>query len=200
MSSKSPILFLLRTGSRRHHSLTLFSSLHTNSSYYLTQFLPLPNRTTNFNPLTFITPRERRIITLGLTTIIKNHQSFVLKAFSLRFCPYFLVKIMKLLNTPDADFAFFKLAFSNYESDEILRSCCISAHVLSAQSRQLLAQDMISWVFGRIDAGRSKELVEFMWRNHTQYESDFSVLNTLMRAFLNVGLVIMLLCGACLKI
>ncbi|XP_050911200.1 uncharacterized protein LOC127126332 isoform X2 [Lathyrus oleraceus] len=190
MSSKSPLLFLLRMRRHHHrpHTLTLFSStssFHTDSSYYLTQFLPLFNRTTNFNPLTFITPRERRIIALGLSTIIKNRQGFVLKAFSIRFCSYFLVKIMKLLHTREASFAFFKLAFGNSDSDEILHSCCISAHVLSAQSRSLLAQDMVSWVFGRIEAERSKELVGFMWKNHAQYESDFSVLNTLMRGFLN---------------
>ncbi|KAJ1385202.1 Tetratricopeptide-like helical domain superfamily [Sesbania bispinosa] len=197
------------TEQQEHHSfnsLTLISLSHsfslrfTHSLYstpsspsdpdccdYLRQFLPFG--TSNFKPLSIINPRERRILVLGLSNIIKNEQGFVLKGFSLRFCPFFLVKIMKLLETRDAAFAFFKLAFgNNHDTEEIARLCCIAAHVLAAQNLQLLAQDVVSWVFARIGASRSKELVEFMWRNHPEYESDFSVLNTLMRGFLNVGM------------
>ncbi|KAF2312650.1 hypothetical protein GH714_039379 [Hevea brasiliensis] len=71
----------------------------------------------------------------------------------------------------------------------LVKSCCIAAHVLAAENLQLLAQDVISWVIVRIGASRSTELVEFMWANHYEYESDFSVLNTLMRGFLNVQMV-----------
>ncbi|XP_060960323.1 pentatricopeptide repeat-containing protein At1g64583, mitochondrial isoform X3 [Cannabis sativa] len=44
---------------------------------------------------------------------------------------------------------------------------------------------MVSHVIKRIGAVRSRYLVEFMWENHYRYESHFSVLNTLMRGFLN---------------
>ncbi|XP_019424577.1 PREDICTED: pentatricopeptide repeat-containing protein At1g62914, mitochondrial-like isoform X2 [Lupinus angustifolius] len=197
-----PLSFLLRNHSfnslsfitlshslhlRFTHSHTSSSSSPSSGSYYLSQFLPFGY--SNFKPFSIINPRERRIVVVGLSNIIKNEQNFVLKGFSLRFCPFFLVKIMKLLETREAAFAFFKLALGeNYDSGEIVHLCCTAAHVLAAQKLQLYAQDMVSWVIGRVGASRSKELVELMWKNHSEYESDFSVLNTLMRGFLNVGM------------
>ena len=96
---------------------------------------------------------------------------------------------MKLFKTRDAAFAFFKLAFGDCsDSEEILRLSCVAAHVLAAQKLQLLAQDVVSWLIARVGTGRTNKIVDFMWRNHAMYESDFSVLNTLLRGFLNVGM------------
>ncbi|KAF5732840.1 putative pentatricopeptide repeat-containing protein [Tripterygium wilfordii] len=72
------------------------------------------------------------------------------------------------------------------DSEATLRSCCVAAHILAAEDLRLWAQDVVSRVFGRIGAVRSRGLVKFMWGNHHEYESDFSVLDTLMRVFLNV--------------
>ncbi|MED6165212.1 hypothetical protein PIB30_097444 [Stylosanthes scabra] len=96
---------------------------------------------------------------------------------------------MNLMHTRDAAFAFFKLSLGdNHDLDEVLRFSCVAAHALAEQRLQLLAQDVVSWVITRVGASRSKELVKSIWRNHSWYESDFSVLNTLMRGFLNVGM------------
>ncbi|CAJ1939579.1 unnamed protein product [Sphenostylis stenocarpa] len=162
-----------------------YSTSNSHTSHYLSQFLPLAHST--FQPLNTITARERRLLVLGLSTAIKTDQVFALKVFSLRFCPFFLVKIMKMFDTRHAAFAFFKLAFGD-NSEETVRLSCVAAHVLSAQGLQLLAQDMVSWLIARVGAGRTNEIVEFMWRNHAMYESDFSVLNTLLRGFLNLGM------------
>uniref|UniRef100_A0A2N9GS64 non-specific serine/threonine protein kinase n=1 Tax=Fagus sylvatica TaxID=28930 RepID=A0A2N9GS64_FAGSY len=117
--------------------------------------------------------------------MIKARQGFVLKAFSRDFCPIFLVKILKLFRTRETAFAFFKFAFRD-GSDATVRSCCIAAHILAAEDLRFLAQDVVSCVITRIGSGRSEGLVELMWREHHKYESDFSVLDTLMRGFLNV--------------
>ena len=55
------------------------------------------------------------------------------------------------------------------------------------RSFSYLAQDVVSWLIARVGAGRTNKIVDFMWRNHAMYESDFSVLNTLLRGFMNVG-------------
>ncbi|RZB41962.1 hypothetical protein D0Y65_052807 [Glycine soja] len=62
---------------------------------------------------------------------------------------------MKLFQTRDAAFAFFKLAFGDCsDSEEILRLSCVSAHVLAAQKLQLLAQDVVSWLIARVRAAK----------------------------------------------
>nr|XP_027108923.1 putative pentatricopeptide repeat-containing protein At2g02150 [Coffea arabica] len=100
-------------------------------------------------------------------------------------CPYLLVEILKLFENREVSFAFFKFCDA---SEFIVQSCCIVAHVLAAEGLRLMAQDVLSSVISRIGECRSNELVEFMWREHSKYESDFSVLDSLMRAFVNTDM------------
>nr|XP_027124300.1 pentatricopeptide repeat-containing protein At1g09900-like [Coffea arabica] len=102
-------------------------------------------------------------------------------------CPYLLVEILKLFENREVSFAFFKLVFCD-ASEFIVQSCCIVAHVLAAEGLRLMAQDVLSCVSSRIGECRSNELVEFMWREHSKYESDFSILDSLMRAFVNADM------------
>ncbi|PPS02311.1 hypothetical protein GOBAR_AA18359 [Gossypium barbadense] len=72
------------------------------------------------------------------------------------------------------------------KSVHLVRGSLESANV--EKNLRYLAQDVVSWVIRRIGETRSEDLVEFMWEGHYDYESDFSVLDTLMRAFLNAGM------------
>ncbi|RZC86617.1 hypothetical protein C5167_029964 [Papaver somniferum] len=65
------------------------------------------------------------------------------------------------------------------------------AHVLASQDMRYLSQDVICVVVKRIGVDRSRELIDLMWkrREHYLYESDFSVLDSLMRGFMKAGLV-----------
>uniref|UniRef100_A0A6N2N3R7 Pentacotripeptide-repeat region of PRORP domain-containing protein n=1 Tax=Salix viminalis TaxID=40686 RepID=A0A6N2N3R7_SALVM len=72
---------------------------------------------------------------------------------------------MKSFEYRETAFGFFKFAFQD-DSDEIVKSSCVAAHE--------------SWV------DRRREVVEFMWKRHAEFESDFSVLDTLMRGFLKM--------------
>ncbi|KAL3571783.1 hypothetical protein D5086_025687 [Populus alba] len=92
---------------------------------------------------------------------------------------------MKSLESRETAFGFFKFAFQD-DSDEIVKSSCVAAHVLGAQNLKFLAQDVVSWVIRRVGVDRSRDVVEFMWKRHAEFESDFSVLDTLMRGFLKV--------------
>ncbi|GMY22963.1 pentatricopeptide repeat-containing protein At1g12620-like isoform X2 [Fagus crenata] len=169
------------------HSASFTSSSPSNSHNFdfLEQFLP-SSSTSNYSCSSIvINSNERRRIAVGLSKMIKARQGFVLKAFSRDFCPVFLVKILKLFRTRETAFAFFKFAFRD-GSDATVRSCCIAAHILAAEDLRFLAQDVVSCVIARIGSGRSEGLVEIMWREHHKFESDFSVLDTLMRGFLNV--------------
>ncbi|PRQ37837.1 putative pentatricopeptide [Rosa chinensis] len=91
---------------------------------------------------------------------------------------------MKLFCCRETAFGFFKLAFRD-DNQQTVESCCVAAHVLTAENLRFLAQDVVSCVIGRIGPSRSRDLVGFMWGGHCEYESDFSVLDTLMRGFLN---------------
>ncbi|KAF7138957.1 hypothetical protein RHSIM_Rhsim07G0038800 [Rhododendron simsii] len=65
----------------------------------------------------------------------------------------------------------------------------MAAHLLAAEGLRPSAQDLLSWVVARIGLGRSWEVVEYMCSEHYKYETDFSVLDSLMRAFLNADMV-----------
>ncbi|KAF3956501.1 hypothetical protein CMV_018373 [Castanea mollissima] len=169
------------------------SSSNSQNFDFLEQFLPHSNASSHscsssssfsFSPIV-VNSNERRRIAVGLSKAIKSQMGFVLKAFSKRFCPVSLVKVMKLFGTRETGFAFFKLAFRD-GSDEAVRKCCVAAHILAAENLRFLAQDVVSCVIAKIGSGRSEGVVEFMWRNHREYESGFSVLDTLMRGFVNV--------------
>ncbi|KAH7843527.1 hypothetical protein Vadar_017714 [Vaccinium darrowii] len=83
-------------------------------------------------------------------------------------------------------FAFFKFySFGDGYSEETVQVCCVAAHLLAAERLRCSAQDLLSWVVGRIGFDRSWEVVEYMCSEHYKYETDFSVLDSLMRAFLN---------------
>ncbi|KAL7258510.1 hypothetical protein ACSBR1_004609 [Camellia fascicularis] len=151
---------------------------------FLQQFSPFPLRNSSNSSITVINSNERRRIVVGLATMIKQQQGYLLKGFSRNFCPYFLVQIMKLFENRQIAFAFFKFSFGD-DSKETLRSCCLAAHLLAAGGLRFFAQDLLSWVIARIGFCRSWEVVGFMWGEHHKYESDFSVLDSLMRAFLN---------------
>ncbi|KAK7843519.1 pentatricopeptide repeat-containing protein [Quercus suber] len=176
------------------------SSSSSSSSYnsqnfdFLEQFLPHSNASNHSfsssssfssSPIV-VNSNERRRIAVGLSKAIKSQMGFLLKAFSKRFCPVSLVKAMKLFGTRETGFAFFKLAFRDGSDEEAVRKCCVAAHILAAENLRFLAQDVVSCVVARIGSGRSEGVVEFMWRNHREYESGFSVLDTLMRGFVNV--------------
>ncbi|GMN48268.1 hypothetical protein TIFTF001_017445 [Ficus carica] len=165
-----------------YHRLKSSQGLTSHTFDFLNQFLPFagPNSVSSDS----VNSNERRQIAVGLTKIVKSEKNYVLKGFSREFRPCFLVNIMKLLGTRETAFAFFKVAFRD-DSDRIVESCCVAAQILAAEDLQFLAQDMVSFVIGIIGASRSRNLVEFMWKYHSFYESDFSVLNTLMRSFLN---------------
>ncbi|KAL5560623.1 hypothetical protein UlMin_036834 [Ulmus minor] len=164
-----------------YHTLNSSRVLNTQSFDYLNQFLPRACQ--NSNSLSSINAHERRKLTVGLSNVIKHDRVYILKGFSREFYSVFLVKIMKLLQNREAAFAFFKLAFR--DDSEILRSSCVAAHLLAANNLQFLAQDMVSYVIETIGSRRSRQLMELMWEDHCRYESHFSVLNTLMRGFLN---------------
>ncbi|KAI8022417.1 Pentatricopeptide repeat-containing protein [Camellia lanceoleosa] len=151
---------------------------------FLQQFSPFPLSNSSNSSITVINSNERRRIVVGLAKLIKKQQGYLLKGFSRNFCPYFLVNIMKLFENRQIAFAFFKFSFGD-DSEETLRSSCLVAHLLAAGGLRFLAQDLLSWVVARIGFYRSCEVVEFMCREHHKYESDFSVLDSLMRAFLN---------------
>ncbi|MCD7460062.1 hypothetical protein HAX54_042762 [Datura stramonium] len=95
---------------------------------------------------------------------------------------------MKLFDDREVAFAFFKYVLQDY-SESTMKSCCISAHLLAAGELRLLAQDILSWIIRRVGKCRSDEVVELMWREHYKYESDFSVLDSLMRAFLTAEMI-----------
>lgn len=192
----------LRSTLKVHHSYSLLSLLklhtlscpqtqnlttppHFSSSNcdYLNQFVPfsIPNS----NSLTHINSYERRKIVVGLSKMVKNEKGYILKAFSQKFCPYFLVKVMKLLETRETAFAFFKLVVCD-DSESTIRSCCIAAHIFAAEDLRLLAQDVVTWVISRIGAGRSKHMVEFMCDDFHLFGSDFRVLDALLHGYLRV--------------
>ncbi|XP_050237073.1 pentatricopeptide repeat-containing protein At1g63400-like isoform X1 [Mercurialis annua] len=169
----------------QHHSHS--SNSHTTFDYFY-QFSPFYPSTPNPNHhLSSLNSNERRLLVVGLGTLIKLGQTYLLKGFSHNFCPSFLVNIMRLLDNRQTAFAFFKFVF-HIHSDASVHSYCSAAHLLAAEDLQLLAQDVISWVIQRLGASWSTQLVEIMWANHHRYESDFSVLNTLMRGFMNAGM------------
>ncbi|THG15333.1 hypothetical protein TEA_005310 [Camellia sinensis var. sinensis] len=155
---------------------------------FLQQFSPFPLRNSSNSSIIVINSNERRRIVVGLATMIKQQQGYLLKGFSRNFCPYFLVQIMKLFENRQIAFAFFKFSFGD-DSKETLRSCCLAAHLLAAGGLRFFAQDLLSWVIARIGFCRSWEVVGFMWGEHHKYESDFSVLDSLMRAFLNAEMI-----------
>nr|KAJ0210054.1 hypothetical protein LSAT_V11C400172440 [Lactuca sativa] len=148
---------------------------------YLEDFSPLKNLNSED---AVISPNERRRIILGLGKLIKKKQGFVLKKFSRDFRPFLLVKIMTQFENRHGAFAFFKFVFRE-ESDRIVKSCCVACHVLAMHGFRIRAQDVLSWMIRRIGVSRGQDLMEFMWRGHFGYESDFSVLDSLMRAFTN---------------
>ncbi|KAM1027596.1 hypothetical protein ACFX2G_041223 [Malus domestica] len=94
---------------------------------YFTQFLPFANNPTS-KSLCSVNSNERRKVTVGLSRIIKNQPGYALKGFSRGFCPFFLVKVMKLLGCRETAFGFFKLAFRDDSEGIVRRSCCIAAH------------------------------------------------------------------------
>ncbi|KAI5350471.1 hypothetical protein L3X38_003362 [Prunus dulcis] len=176
---------------RMHPSLKVhyhtFSSTRTlitssRSFDYFTQFLPFANDPSS-KSLSSINSNERRKVTVGLSRLIKKQQGYALKEFSRRFCPLLLAQVMKLLGSRETAFGFFKLALRD-DSEQIVRSCCIVAHLLAGENLRFLAQDVVSCVIAKIEPSRSRHLVGFMWASHCEYESDFSVLDTLMRGFL----------------
>ncbi|KAF7142568.1 hypothetical protein RHSIM_Rhsim05G0178700 [Rhododendron simsii] len=166
------------------------TSISSSSFDFLNQFSPFcvsPNSSDN---VTTINSNERRRIVLGLARMIKQQQAHVLKVFSQNFCPFLLVEIMKLFGNRQISFAFFKFYSSGDDySEGTVRACCMAAHLLAAEGLRPSAQDLLSWVLARIGLGRSWEVVEYMCSEHYKYETNFSVLDSLMRAFLNVDMV-----------
>ncbi|TQE06353.1 hypothetical protein C1H46_008061 [Malus baccata] len=132
------------------------------------KFLPFANNPTS-KSLCSVKSNERRKVTVGLSRIIKNQSGYALKGFS----------------RGETAFGFLKLAFRDDSEGIVRRSCCIAAHFLAGYNLRFLAQDVVSFVIARIGPSRSIDLVGFMWRGHCEYESDFSVLDTLMRGCLN---------------
>ncbi|OVA06879.1 Pentatricopeptide repeat [Macleaya cordata] len=165
------------------------SSTKVESFDFLHQFSPSKKNNLLSSRLSVINPYERRQIVVCLSKLIKRGQGFLLKGFSLGFCPFVLVRIMKFFNDHRSALAFFKFAFEDDDSESSIRSCCIVAHLFAAQKLRYLSQDVLSCVVARIGSHRSRDLVDLMWSNHHMYESDFSVLDSLMRAFLNVNMV-----------
>ncbi|XP_026432763.1 pentatricopeptide repeat-containing protein At3g22470, mitochondrial-like [Papaver somniferum] len=144
-----------------------------------------------------INSNEKRKIFIGLSKIIKHGHGCVLRDFSLgdnQFWPFNLVEIMKLFDDSILSLAFFKFVCvndSDFGSDSSIRLYCELAHVLASQDMRYLSQDVICVVVKRIGVDRSRELIDLMWkrREHYLYESDFSVLDSLMRGFMKAGLV-----------
>lgn len=174
-----------------HYTYTSIRYISTHSSSIsqtfdvLSQFAPLKNLSKTSN--TVINSNERRKIMLGLGRMIKREECEFLNLFSMNFCPYLLVKILRLLGDRETAFSFFKFSFCD-DSEESVLSCCLACHVLAREGSRYLAQDMITWIILKIGGSRCGELVEWMWTGHWEYESDFSVLDSLMRGFLNVGM------------
>ncbi|XP_062098840.1 putative pentatricopeptide repeat-containing protein At1g12700, mitochondrial [Humulus lupulus] len=173
---------ILNTVEVQPQTLNTLLVRHSKSFDFLNQFLPFDFPISDSS--NSINPNERRKIAVGLSKIVKTQKIYVLQGFSREFCPSSLVNIMKMLETRDTAFAFFKFAFRDH-SDRVVRSSGLAALFLSAEDLQFLAQDMVSYIIDKIGAVRSRYLVEFMWEYHYRYESHFSVLNTLMRGFLN---------------
>ncbi|KAJ6344460.1 hypothetical protein OIU76_006057 [Salix suchowensis] len=182
LSSQMLSLFKLTCLPKKTNSFCS-SSCNTRKIGYFDQFLPLFDKKTD--SLSYLNSNERRRVVVGLSRIIKQGQGYILKGFAKNFCPYILVKIMKSLEYRETAFGFFKFAFQD-DSDEIVKSSCVAAHVLAAQNLKLLAQDVVYWIIRRVGNDRRREVVEFMWKRHAEFESDFSVLDTLMRGFLKV--------------
>ncbi|GKD26861.1 pentatricopeptide repeat-containing protein [Tanacetum coccineum] len=59
-------------------------------------------------------------------------------------------------------------------------------HVLSMQGFRILAQDVLLLVVRKVGVRRRVEMMEVMWRGHFGYESDFLVLDSFMRVFVNL--------------
>ncbi|KAJ8450055.1 hypothetical protein Cgig2_033249 [Carnegiea gigantea] len=156
--------------------------------HFLQQFLPFAcSNSFNFH---VINPNERRRIVVGLSRMIQQGRVRLLVAFSLKFCPYLLVEIMKSLYSRQTAFAFFKVALAfQDDSDNTIKTCCLAAHLLAAEDMRFLAQDVIYHVILKIGSTKSRDLLELMWDGHRSYEPDFSVLDSLMRGFLRAGLV-----------
>nr|GMD36324.1 pentatricopeptide repeat-containing protein At5g01110-like [Ipomoea batatas] len=95
---------------------------------------------------------------------------------------------MKSFDNRGVAVSFFKYVFQDY-SQGMVQSGCIAAHLLAAMEMRLIAQDVLSWIIRRIGKCRSDEVVEFMWGEHNLYESDYSVLDSLMRAFLSAEMI-----------
>ncbi|KAF4388727.1 hypothetical protein G4B88_019004 [Cannabis sativa] len=164
------------------HSPQIIASESLN---FLDQFLPFSSSDSNSS--SSLNAKERRKIAVGLSKIVKVRKSHLLKAFSREFSPLVLVRLMELLGCRETAFAFFKLAFRDY-SEKNVRSCCVVAHNLAARNLRFYAQDVISCVIARIGVSRSREVRGFMWKGHREFETDSSVLDTLMRSYLNVGM------------
>ncbi|KAF8380625.1 hypothetical protein HHK36_028114 [Tetracentron sinense] len=166
------------------HTRNCSSSFAAQNFDFLDQFSPFAN----VGSPCMINSNERRQIVVGLSKMIKQGQGYVLKGFSPGFCPSFLVRIMKFFDNRRTAIAFFKFAFRD-DSNSTINLCCVAAHLLAAEELRYLSQDVLSCVIARIGPCRSKEMVGLMWSDHHVYESDFSVLDSLMRAFLNVDMV-----------
>ena len=67
----------------------------------------------------------------------------MLKVFSREFCPFFLVKIMKLFHNREIAFAFFKFSFGD-DSEGTVRLCCVAVQLLAAEGLRHSAQDLLS--------------------------------------------------------
>nr|GLL36202.1 pentatricopeptide repeat-containing protein At1g63330-like [Ipomoea trifida] len=197
ISNASPLYILsLLYKSRVSHfaSFSSDSSVHCSTSHFsdrnfdfIEQFSPFKNLSNTEN-YTVITSNERRRILVGLSKIIKQENAYLLNAFSSQFCPYYLAEIMKSFDNRGVAVSFFKYVFQDY-SQGMVQSGCIAAHLLAAMEMRLMAQDVLSWIIRRIGKCRSDEVVEFMWREHFLYESDYSVLDSLMRAFLSAEMI-----------
>ncbi|KAE8714490.1 putative receptor-like protein kinase [Hibiscus syriacus] len=174
MSAKSRCMCMVITFQLHH------SPVHLNS-------LPKRRLHSSINSFNFINLNERRRVTVGLSKLIKLRHGYLLEVFSYKFCPNLLVRIVNLLGTRETAFAFFRFAFRD-DSEDAIRYSCTVAHILAARNLRYLAQDVISWVISRIGETRSEDLVKFMWEGRHKYESDFSVLDKLMRAFLIAGM------------
>ncbi|CAH9130971.1 unnamed protein product [Cuscuta epithymum] len=177
-----------------YRSASFFSSgcsFHCSSSTFpekrfdlLEQFSPFQNLS-NSESYTLITSNERRRILVGLSKIIKKENDYYLSAFSKQFCPYCLVEIMVSFHDRGVAFALFKYVFRDH-SESMVQSCSVAALLLEAMELRLMSQDMLSWIIRKIGEYRGDEVVNFTWRERSLYQLDcYSVLNSLMRAFLS---------------
>ncbi|KAK6918687.1 Pentatricopeptide repeat [Dillenia turbinata] len=154
---------------------------------YVGQFLPLRVS----NSAASITSRQRLLILARFTRLIKSRQGYVLAAFSTEFSPVFLVQILKSFRDRQLALAFFKSVFRREDDDSAtitLVSCCVAAHLLAAENLRFLAQDMLSWMVSKMGFPMNDQILELMWRGHQRYESAFSVLDSVLRAFLSAGM------------